>query len=95
MNVDAQRRYETASRFRQALERLSVRLDWQRITPSEWQSRRDGDVHVLSMSSHGSQWRVDFRKNGRRDNRYCTAGLASNWEAEAQMERIVAETLLE
>jgi serine/threonine-protein kinase len=83
---DPARRYSNASEMRQALERLRVVQDWERVTAEFWQARINNQDHHMTIEQ-GAQLEMVYRINGRRRNANCKvatnlsdAAMASeNW----------------
>jgi len=94
MHVDPTKRYQSPSGLRRALERISVAISWHPIGPSRWQGEQGTDRFLLFADSNRRGWYVEFMKNGRRKRARCKRGFSNNWEADAYIHQVVAETSL-
>ncbi len=94
MNVEPAKRYQSSSKFRQALEKISIAIDWKKISSTEWVAEAGNDAYQILSIPKRSGWSVEFRRNNRRNNKYCQANLKDNWVAESYMSKLVAETSL-
>ena len=92
MHVDPSKRYSSASKFGQALDKLNVDVDWLRIDPLEWCGSSSKNEYRLISGSNKSGWYIDFLKNGRKVTKYCHKKLKDNWVAEQEIEFIVSNT---
>jgi serine/threonine-protein kinase len=87
------KRYPTAAAFRDALEGLKIARDWRRIAPDTWECLYNGSSEQLIITSKGTTWEVDYRRNGRRKTARHRAGL-SQGDALKYVYQLIAETTL-
>lgn len=92
MNIDLSRRYVSATKFGQSLDILNVEIDWKPLSPVEWVGSTNDATHRAVAASNRNGWFVDYLRNGRKVAKYCRRNIANNWEAEAELESIVAKT---
>jgi len=92
MHIDQTKRYQSATQFRQALEQIKIRIDWQRISSLEWEGRQREDQYRLVAMPKRSGWCVDFTRNGRRQTKLCQSGIPDKCNAEDYICRRLAET---
>lgn len=61
-------RYQSASEFRQALEKLRLHIDWRPVTKNLFIGRdtRSGDQYQIELSSTSRSFNVDLKRNGRK-----------------------------
>lgn len=95
MHVDPSKRYQSAFNFRQALERLTINIDWTQKAVNIWDGNKNEDVYCIRLLTRPRSWCVDFTKNSRRKLKYCKAGFKNNWDAEKYMCKTVAHTSLQ
>jgi serine/threonine protein kinase len=95
IHPDPDRRYHAASDLRQALEKLSFDIAWNRLDDLHWEGPRAAHRYELIGFSVRTGWKVEFRKNGRRALDRCVSQLADNWQAQRVIEEIVASTSLD
>jgi serine/threonine protein kinase len=94
MNVNETSRYPSAQKFRQALEKIEINIDWRRISSMEWEGQQAQRMCTLVAIPKRSGWCVEFLKNGRRQSNLCRSGIADNHQAESLICRIIAETTI-
>ena len=94
IHSDPNRRFQAASDLRQALERLTFDIAWERLGDLQWEGARAMHKYELSAFSIRSGWKVEFRKNGRRVRDHCLSQLADNWQAQRHVDETVASTSL-
>jgi serine/threonine-protein kinase len=83
---DPKRRYASAAEMRQALERLRVKQEWNRVTPEYWLATLKDQTHEMTIEQSNSLEMV-YRINGRRRNANCVpastvecaAAAAAKW----------------
>jgi len=92
MHVDPKKRYQFAAKFRQALEKINFGIDWECISTMEWKGKQGQNYFQIFAILKKSGWSVEFRQNNRRKNNYCHAGLKDNWQANAYICKLVADT---
>lgn len=68
--IDPANRYATAAEMRQALERLRVKQDWNRVTPERWEATVRNQAHEIVVEGI-SPVEMIYRVNSRRRNVYC------------------------
>jgi serine/threonine-protein kinase len=66
---DPDKRYHTASDFRQQLDRLRFSVDWVRVSDYEWRGTSDNDVHHAIVDD--AKKTLTVKKNGRRITSEC------------------------
>lgn len=94
MCVDPSRRYQSAFKFRQALEGVKINIDWNCLSPDLWEGKQNGDLYKLTLLVKPRSWCVEFTKNGRRQTRFCQSGFNNNWDAESFIYKLIAQTSL-
>jgi len=92
MHVDPKKRYKTASQFRQALEKLNINLNWDKISRSKWHAEDGSFQHQITIDEKNGNWFVEYKKNTRRVLEFCKYGLKNSLMASFYAQRIVAET---
>lgn len=96
MHVDPARRFQSAGDFRKALDKLTWGIEWQRTGPSEWRGAEAGKAlsHLLRAYAYTGGWTVEHSRNGRRQLANCRTDVASESEALAHMDSLVARSSL-
>lgn len=95
MHVNPSKRYQSAFNFRQALERLTINIDWNQKAVNIWEGNKSEDIFCIRLLTMSQSWCVDFTKNSRRKLKYCEAGFKNNWDAEKYICKRVAQTSLQ
>ncbi|TPK23416.1 serine/threonine protein kinase [Mesorhizobium sp. B2-5-9] len=70
-HYDSTKRYGSAREMRQALEALSVKLDWVQSKPNDWTAEVGGNLHRLTIAPTKGRYEAVYQLNGRRKNKNC------------------------
>lgn len=77
INNSSDKRYQSASDFRQALEKSVLPIDWSPLDDNTWAGiALNGDKYEIEKIKKRSGWVIDFKKNGRRLKDCCMKELA-------------------
>lgn len=68
-------RFQTCTKFRQALEKLDFNVDWVYLNKDNWAGHNNGDTFTLNKYKKRTGWVIDFKKNGSRRNEHCFTNL--------------------
>lgn len=68
-NADPNCRYQSASDFRQQLDRLRFAIDWVRLSDCEWRGTSDSGIHSVKVEA--SKRTLTVKKNNRRVTSEC------------------------
>lgn len=87
-------RYQTASEFRRALEKLTPSINWLPLSVMKFEGHciKSGAIHSVEVLPQSKQYQVDIKKNNRKDRAAC---MQFNTEIEAfkYMNKYVSTTL--
>jgi len=92
MNVNPSKRYQSAFKFRQSLDKIRINIEWDQITSGLWEGRSNSNNFKISLLMRQQTWCAEFTKNGRRKTKYCKSGFQNNWDAQNFIFKVVAET---
>ncbi|MGX5841222.1 serine/threonine-protein kinase [Mesorhizobium sp. ArgA1] len=90
-NFDPAKRYKSANEMRQALEGLSVKLEWIQNQPNDWSAAEGTKLHRLTIAPGKNSFEVTYQINGRRKNEQC-AKFPTMAEAIACMHQKISDT---
>ena len=89
INNNPNKRYQSASDFRQALEKSVLSIDWSPLNDTTWVGAAlNGDKFEIEKIHKRSGWTIDYKRNGRRLKDSCVKDL-SNEEADEEFFRII------
>jgi serine/threonine-protein kinase len=72
INNNPDKRYQSASEFRQALEKAVLSIDWSPLDENIWIGvGLNGDKYEIAKSKKRGGWVIDYKKNGRRVKNCC------------------------
>lgn len=72
INNNPDKRYQSASEFRQALEKAALPIDWNPLDENTWVGiALSGDKYEIAKSKKRNGWAIDYKKNGRRVKDCC------------------------
>jgi eukaryotic-like serine/threonine-protein kinase len=94
MHIDPAKRFVTAAKFRQALDRLQWNIRWTQANVHTWTGKDSARAYHLSAVQTTKGWAVEMRKGNRRQGDRCVAGLPTEIAALRQLHGTVAETSL-
>lgn len=94
MNVDPAKRYQSADKFRQALDKLVWQTEWHQVSATEWQGQDHARSYRAVISQDAKGWRVDSYVGARRRRSQCAYGLPRQEDAVGHAYSIIAETSL-
>jgi serine/threonine protein kinase len=91
INNDPSKRFQSASEFRQVLERIMLPIDWTPLDQDAWVGvGSNGDHYEISKENKRYGWIIDYKRNGRRIKGNCFKELSYE-EAEKEFFRIICE----
>jgi serine/threonine protein kinase len=89
INNNPDKRYQSASDFRQALEKSVLSIDWIPFNDTMWVgSALNGDQFKIEKTHKRSGWAIDYKRNGRRLIDHCVKNL-SDKEVDEKFFRII------
>ncbi|WP_084566833.1 serine/threonine-protein kinase [Mesorhizobium sp. LSJC269B00] len=92
-NHDPAKRFKSAHEMRQALESLSIRLEWIQTQPNDWIAEDGTKEHRLTIAPGKNSFEVIYQVNGRRKNESC-AKFSTMSEAIAGLSQKVSQSSL-
>jgi eukaryotic-like serine/threonine-protein kinase len=90
---DPTRRFASAAKFREALERLRLSRRWVRISDDEWTCESSGRVESVRYVA-GRRPAIEFVSGSRRQRDLCGT-FGTEREAREHMDRVIAETTID
>lgn len=94
LHIDHSRRYRTASKFRQALEKLNSEIEWNRKSESNWIGKNNRTDYQILIDETKGKWKVEFKRNQRRVTKFCKYNFTNSLTASNYADSIVANTTL-
>jgi serine/threonine protein kinase len=77
LNNDVNKRYQSASQFRQAIDNVNLSVDWHPRNENHWLgSGLNGDQFELVRDKKRTGWLIEFKKNNRRIQNTCYSKLS-------------------
>lgn len=87
-------RFQSCSKFRQALEKLNFNIDWVYLDDDNWTGKNKGDTFTLTKYKKRTGWVIDFKKNGTRKNEHCFSNLPDD-KVEFEFFKVIRNTNLQ
>lgn len=79
INNDPSKRYQSASEFRQALEKSVLPIDWTPIDQFTWVGTAlSGDRYEIARTKKRTGWTIDYKRNSRRVTNLCVEHLCDD-----------------
>lgn len=79
LNNDINKRYQSASQFRQAIDNVNLSVDWRPLNENHWMgSGLNGDQFELVRAVKRTGWFIEFKRNNRRVQNSCYSKLSEN-----------------
>ena len=91
INNDRDKRFQTASDFRQTLEQAFLPIDWRPLSADHWVGTGSGNTYELIKTSKRTGWTIDFKKNKRRITANCLQNLADG-DVEDEFFKIIRDS---
>ncbi|ELA8730077.1 serine/threonine-protein kinase [Morganella morganii] len=77
INNDPKKRFQSASEFRQAIEKIVISIDWRPIDDNTWVGADlNGDSYEIIKQRKKSGWTIEYKRNGRRVKENCQRELS-------------------
>jgi len=92
MHCNPAKRFQTATEFRQSLERIRWGIRWDAVSPYNWVGREGADSYVLTITSNKRFWGITYLKNARRVSSHCHKGISTEEGAFALAASIIKAT---
>ncbi|MER8782257.1 serine/threonine protein kinase [Mesorhizobium sp. M1006] len=92
-NFDPPKRFKSAHEMRQALEGLSVKLEWIQVQPNDWIAQNGNNMHRLTIAPGKNSFEVVYQVNGRRKNDSC-AKFGAMSDAIADLNQKISQSSL-
>lgn len=92
INNNSEKRYQSASEFRQALEKSALSIDWSPLSNVEWVGLAlNKDKYEVIKTKKRNGWSIDLKKNGRRLKDSCIKNI-SDIKVEEEFFKIICES---
>lgn len=75
IHKEKNKRFQSCTEFRQALEKLKFQIDWVYIDDDNWTGKNGNDTYTITKYRKKNGWFIDFKKNGIRKNEHCCANV--------------------
>lgn len=92
IRADRGNRYENCLQFRQALQKIPLAVEWFPIDNDNWEGKYKGDRFELNLHSKRTGYFIDFKRNGRKVNDRCCAGITNEDTAREEFFKMIRET---
>jgi len=87
-------RYQNCLQFRQALQKIPLAVEWFPIDNDNWQGTLKNEKFELSLYSKRTGYFIDFKRNGRKINNRCCAGIDTEETARQEFFKTIRETTI-
>lgn len=79
INNDPGKRFQSASEFRQAIEKIGIPIDWRQIDDDSWVGTGiNGESYELQKQRKRNEWIIEYKKNGRKVKENCHKELSDS-----------------
>jgi len=94
IKADRGSRYQNSLQFRQALQKIPLAVEWFPIDNDKWEGIFKGEKYELNLFSKRTGFFIDFKRNGRKINHRCCAGIETEEKARQSFFKIIRETTI-
>ncbi|MBJ7436934.1 MAG: hypothetical protein JHC54_14845, partial [Acinetobacter sp.] len=91
-NNDPYKRFQSASEFRQAIEKIVIPIDWRPIDDDSWVGTGlNSESYELKKQPKRNGWIIEYKKNGRRIKENCRKELSDS-QVTAEFFKIISSS---
>ncbi|MCD0480464.1 serine/threonine protein kinase [Chryseobacterium sp. LC2016-29] len=94
MKADRDKRYQTCLQFRQALQKISLAIEWFPIDSNNWKGKYNNQYYEIRLYSKRTGYFIDFTRNGRKINDKCFVGITTLDIAKHEFFKTIQETTI-
>lgn len=94
IKADRGRRFQSCLQFRQALQQISLAVEWIPIDNNNWEGQYENETFELNLFSKRTGFFIDFKRNGRKVNNKCCIGIPTEEVARQKFFEIIRETTI-
>jgi serine/threonine protein kinase len=94
IKADRESRYQNCLQFRQALQKIPLAVEWFPVDNDNWQGTLKNETFELSLYSKRTSYFIDFKRNGRKINNRCCAGIDMEETARQVFFKTIRETTI-
>ncbi|EEY95039.1 serine/threonine-protein kinase [Acinetobacter johnsonii] len=92
INNDPYKRFQSASEFRQAIEKIVIPIDWRPIDDDSWVGTGlNSESYELKKQPKRNGWIIEYKKNGRRIKENCRKELSDS-QVTAEFFKIISSS---
>jgi serine/threonine-protein kinase len=94
IRADRNNRFQNCLQFRQALQKIPLAVEWFPIDNDNWQGTLKNETFDLNLYSKRTGYFIDFKRNGRKINNRCCAGIDTEETARQEFFKTIRETTI-
>jgi serine/threonine protein kinase len=94
IKADRPSRYQNCLQFRQALQKIPLAVEWVPIDNANWHGTFKNETFELNLYSKRTGYSIDFKRNGRKVNNRCYAGIETEETARQEFFKTIRETTI-
>ncbi|MGC4041975.1 MAG: protein kinase [Flavobacterium sp.] len=94
MKADRGSRFQTCLEFRQALQKISLAIEWKPVHRDHWSGKYNGDIYEIELYEKRTGYFIDFKKNSRKINDRSYAQIPDENTAKDEFFKVIRETTL-
>lgn len=94
IKADRGSRFQNCLQFRQALQKITLAVEWFPIDNDNWEGRYRNETFELNLYSKRTGYFIDFKRNGRKINNKCCAGIDTEDNARQEFFKIIRKTTI-
>ena len=94
IKADRGSRYQNCLQFRQALQKIPLAVEWFPIDNDNWKGTFKNETFELNFYSKRKGYFIDFKRNGRKINNRCCAGIIKEETAREEFFKTIRETTI-
>ena len=94
MRANRGSRFQNCLQFRQALQKIPLAVEWSPVDKDNWKGQFRNECFELNLYSKRTGYFIDFKRNGRKQNARCCAGIDNEFKARQEFFNIIKETTI-
>lgn len=94
IKADRGSRYQNCLQFRQALQKISLAVEWFPIDAENWKGYYKNELFEINLYLKRTGYFIDFKRNGRKVNTRCCANISTEALAKQEFFKIIRETTM-
>lgn len=94
IKADRGSRFQNCLQFRQSLQKIPLAVEWVPVDKDNWEGRFKGEKFEINLYTKRTGYFIDFKRNGRKVNNKCCAGIDTEDNARMEFFKTIRDTTI-